>query len=255
MARVASQTVKPKAGVDRATPVQKKLSVGPARDRYEAEADRIADCVAAHGPNAVPAAAPAISRLPASALQRAPSTRDSEVKDEDGTVLASPIAQRAPARQASAENLAKRKEVKTTKVKDQEEDESTVVQRSADGPSIASRSAEHAIGRMRAAGEQPILGQVRQRMEGGLGRDLSGVRIHDGAGAARAARSVGARAFTVGNDVFFGASQYRPETPGGTRLLAHELVHTQQQKGLGNMAQTKALQRDPEPQGGGRRWR
>lgn len=213
MARASPLQPAPKEA--RATPVQKKLSVGPARDRYEAEADRIADRVMS---GSVPSAAPAISRLPAAAAQRAP----------------------APAAQA-----AKQKEVKTTKVKDEEEDNSTVVQRSADGPSPAPASTEHAIGRMRAAGGRPLALPVRQQMEGGIGRSLSGVRVHDGAGPARAAKSVGARAFTVGNDVFFGAGQYKPDTPRGQRLLAHELVHTQQQKGLGHMAQTTAIQRVP----------
>ena len=31
--------------------------------------------------------------------------------------------------------------------------------------------------------------------------------------------------------MFFGAGRYRPETDGGKRLLAHELVHTVQQGG------------------------
>ena len=203
------------------TPVQKKLTVGPARDRYEAEADRIADRVMSVGGGTAPAAAPPISRLPTAAVQRAPIPQP---------------------------NMAKRKEVKTTKVEDdKEEDKSTVVQRSADGPSTAPAQTEHNIGRMRAAGGRTLAAPVRNQMESGMGRPMSHVRVHDGAGPARAAKSVGAKAFTVGNDVFFGAGQYRPETPSGARLLAHELVHTEQQRGLGNLAQTTALQRVETP--------
>ncbi len=203
--------------------MQKKLTVGPARDRYEAEADHIADRVTARAPAAAPMAPPAISRLPVAAVQRVPAM--------------------------TPPSPATRKKITTTKVKDPDDpDAGTVVQRSADGPSTAPAAAEHSIGRMRAAGGRPMPGPVRQQMEGGMGRNLSGVRIHDGAGPAQAARSVGARAFTVGNDVFFGAGHYRPDAPGGQRLLAHELVHTQQQKGLGNMAQAKTLQREPDPE-------
>lgn len=262
MARNASLAGKAvPAPVKSAVPVQKKLAVGPARDRFEGEADRIADRIAARGPDAAPVAPPAISRLPMAAVQRAPAkggsapAKEEEVKDASGKPL-SGLAQRATkapvnAAQAQKAQAAKRAPVKTTKVKDEEEDKGTAVQRKADGPSAAPAGAEHAIGRMRAAGGAPMAAPVQRQMEGGLGRSLSGVRIHSGAGAARAAKSVGARAFTVGNDVFFGTGQYRPDTPGGARLLAHELVHTQQQKGLGNMAQTKALQRDPEPEGNG----
>lgn len=201
-----------------AIPIQTKLTVGPARDRYEVEADRIADRVMSQGGGAAPAAAPAISRLTTAAVQRAP---------------------------VSQNNATKRKEVKTTKVKDEEDDTTTAVQRSANGPTLAQRGTENAIGRMRAAGGVPMAPQTRQQMEPRIGQPLNSVRIHHGAGPARAAKSVGARAFTVGNDVFFGAGQYQPHTPTGQRLLAHELVHTQQQKGLGNLAQTTAIQRTP----------
>jgi hypothetical protein len=47
------------------------------------------------------------------------------------------------------------------------------------------------------------------------------------------ARAVHARAFTVGQDVVFGAGQLAPETPNGRRLLAHELTHVVQQGGGG----------------------
>jgi hypothetical protein len=66
-------------------------------------------------------------------------------------------------------------------------------------------------------------------MEPRFGRDLSGVRIHTDTTAARAARMLSAEAFTVGQHIHFGENQYRPDTPSGRRLLAHELTHTIQQ--------------------------
>ena len=69
----------------------------------------------------------------------------------------------------------------------------------------------------------------RAHMESALGADLSGVRIHKGPDAAHAADDVNARAFTVGQDVYFGAGQYDPGTKRGDHLLAHELTHTLQQ--------------------------
>lgn len=56
-----------------------------------------------------------------------------------------------------------------------------------------------------------------------FGRDLSGVRIHQGADAADTAARLGATAFTIGSDVVLG-------TPDpGSRILAHELAHAMQQ--------------------------
>src|ERR1700749_1273019 len=69
---------------------------------------------------------------------------------------------------------------------------------------------------------------VRKRMEPKLGADLSSVRIHTANESATAAGQLGARAFTVGNDVHFGSGEYHPGTKEGDRLLAHELTHVVQ---------------------------
>jgi hypothetical protein len=76
-----------------------------------------------------------------------------------------------------------------------------------------------------------------------LGYDFSRVRVHADAGAADAARTVGARAYTVGRDIVFGAGEYAPSTPGGRRLLAHELTHVMQQQAPGA---THILSRQPD---------
>jgi hypothetical protein len=69
---------------------------------------------------------------------------------------------------------------------------------------------------------------VRAALEPRLGRGLGYVRVHTGAAAQRAAGGLGARAFAAGSDVAFGAGEYRPHTPEGLRLLAHEAAHTLQ---------------------------
>lgn len=60
-----------------------------------------------------------------------------------------------------------------------------------------------------------------------------GVRIHDDAAAAAAARALGARAFTVGRHVYLGGGENRPGDPASRRLLRHELVHVAQQEAAG----------------------
>jgi hypothetical protein len=74
---------------------------------------------------------------------------------------------------------------------------------------------------------------TRADLEPRFGHDFSRVRIHAGAAAARASRAVGARAFTVENDIVFGEGQYDPHSASGHRLLAHELTHVVQQRGAG----------------------
>jgi hypothetical protein len=68
-------------------------------------------------------------------------------------------------------------------------------------------------------------------MESRFGRDFSGVRIFNDGAAASSARSVAANAYTVGNKIVFNQGRYAPESPGGKRLLAHELAHVVQQDG------------------------
>jgi hypothetical protein len=67
-------------------------------------------------------------------------------------------------------------------------------------------------------------------MESRFSRDFSRVRVHTGEKAAKSARALGARAYTVGQNVVFALGEYRPATDSGRRLLAHELTHTLQQR-------------------------
>jgi hypothetical protein len=71
---------------------------------------------------------------------------------------------------------------------------------------------------------------TRSVMEAGFGHDFSSVRVHADTGAAAHARTVNARAFTVGQDVFFAPGQYEPHSAIGRRLLAHELAHVTQRR-------------------------
>ncbi|MCW2602922.1 MAG: hypothetical protein JWN61_1057, partial [Pseudonocardiales bacterium] len=69
-------------------------------------------------------------------------------------------------------------------------------------------------------------------MESAFGGTFGDVRIHDDSESASLSRTMSARAFTTGSDVFFGAGEYQPDTPGGERMLAHELAHTRQSGGV-----------------------
>jgi Domain of unknown function (DUF4157) len=105
------------------------------------------------------------------------------------------------------------------------------VQREAGDVSAApSRSVAATALRGQGAG-RPLDAASRGFMEPRFGHDLSGVRIHTDAAAARGARLLNAHAFTVGNDVYFAQGRYDPATLPGRTLLAHELTHTIQQGG------------------------
>ena len=67
-------------------------------------------------------------------------------------------------------------------------------------------------------------------MEERLGADFGDVRIHSDSEATESAKSLDARAYTVGNSVVFQSGEYTPETDPGIRTLAHELAHVVQQR-------------------------
>ncbi len=74
-------------------------------------------------------------------------------------------------------------------------------------------------------GGQPLDERALRYFEPHLGQSVRGVRIHTDSGAADAAQTLNARAFTHGRDVYFGAGEYQPDTALGRSVLAHELGH------------------------------
>lgn len=71
---------------------------------------------------------------------------------------------------------------------------------------------------------------TRATMERSFGDSFDDVRIHTGSEADSLNRSVSARAFTTGSDIFFS----QQASPNDTHLLAHELMHVVQQRGTGS---------------------
>lgn len=79
-------------------------------------------------------------------------------------------------------------------------------------------------------GGQPLPAPLRGFFERRFGQDFGDVRVHTGAAADAAARSIQALAFTRGSDIVFDRGQYAPDTAAGRRLVAHELTHVVQQR-------------------------
>lgn len=97
-------------------------------------------------------------------------------------------------------------------------------------------------GSLEAATHSPSTGlpsELQGRLEGSLGTDLSSVRVHTGPESAQAASKLGAHAYALGQDVHFGAGTYQPDSPDGQSLIAHEVVHTVQQRGASPAVQGK----------------
>lgn len=216
--------------------VQTKLRIGSPDDRYEREADQVADLVmrapvmavspvvggaavlqrcACEGSCAACSSAPEryadslmpgleISAIPHPGVQR-------EMLDIGGGMAMEPDEREA----------------------EEADDGADLVQRQASGraPQLVS-GFESRLDRLRSGG-QPLSTFERAYFEPRFGRDLSMIRVHTDRDAERAAAEIGARAFTHGAHVFFGAGEYDARALQGRRLLAHELTHTVQQGAAG----------------------
>jgi outer membrane protein OmpA-like peptidoglycan-associated protein len=91
----------------------------------------------------------------------------------------------------------------------------------------------------RTLAQSAVPSGVRGRVEQVTGADLGAVQVHTGPDSNEAARELGAQAFTVGQDIHFGAGHYQPGTPEGDNLIAHELAHTIQQRGADGEPQAR----------------
>ncbi len=80
-----------------------------------------------------------------------------------------------------------------------------------------------------AGAGQSLDGSAREFLEPKFGYSFENVKIHADGRADELSKSVGARAFTTGQDVYFAQGEYQPQSAGGLHLLAHELTHTIQQ--------------------------
>ena len=75
----------------------------------------------------------------------------------------------------------------------------------------------------------PLPETTKDNMESSFGNSFDNVRIHTDSPSVEMNQSIGAQAFTHGQDVYFNEGKYQPETGEGHHLLAHELTHVVQQ--------------------------
>ncbi|MDQ6910798.1 MAG: DUF4157 domain-containing protein, partial [Actinomycetota bacterium] len=100
-------------------------------------------------------------------------------------------------------------------------------QRAAIAPASAPVAAPHPS--TAHAGGAPLPSSVRRHMEPRFGANFGSVRVHTGESAAQHSAALGANAFTIGQDIYFGRDRFQPQSAAGQELIAHELTHTIQQ--------------------------
>lgn len=151
--------------------IQAKLKIGQPNDKYEQEADQVAD---------------EVMRMPE------PQVREQLKEEEKG------------------------------------EEEIIRAKEDFDQNSEVTATLESGINATRGRG-QPLRKSLRDFFEPRFDHNFRQVFIHADSNSDRLANEIGAKAFAIGNDIFFRKDAYQPYSEAGKNLLGHELTHVVQQ--------------------------
>jgi|GEM_PF-1906392 len=178
--------------------IQAKLNIGEPNDKYEQEADDTASKV----------------------VQQINSpTQDKSVQKQES------MEEEDELQMKSISNIQREESM-------EEEDElqmkSLVQKRENFGGGEASTDLESSIQSARGSGQSLDTG-LQAKMGQSMGADFSDVKVHTDSQSDQLNKSIQAKAFTTGQDVFFRQGAYDPSSRGGQELIAHELTHVVQQ--------------------------
>ncbi|BAY60022.1 hypothetical protein NIES22_00790 [Calothrix brevissima NIES-22] len=203
---------------------QAKLTVSQPNDMYEQEADRVAQQVMQN--MSQPANQQSIQR------EAMPQEDEEQVQAKSLANSITPLVQREEMPEEDEEQV-QAKSLTNSIISLQredtpEEDEGQVQAKSSGNGIETSSNLESSIQQARGSG-QNLGDDVRQPMEQAFGYDFSSVKIHNDSNSDQMNKSIQARAFTTGQDIFFRQGEYKPGSQSGQELLAHELTHVVQQ--------------------------
>ncbi|CAN1210638.1 hypothetical protein TUMEXPCC7403_10610 [Tumidithrix helvetica PCC 7403] len=212
-----------------AVPIQAKLAIGAVGDKYEQEADRVAEQVVQK-------------------INDSESVQREEVTEEEEQLQMKPAIssiQREEMSEEEDELQMKPDDLQREAMPDEEDElqrSQMLQQKSGEREVEATSDLESAIQGSCGNG-QPLTDSIRQPMEQAFGTDFSGVKIHTDSKSDSLNKSIQAKAFTTGQDVFFRRGAYEPSSRGGQELIAHELTHVvQQNKDKVQRSQSQGLQ-------------
>ena len=179
-------------------PLQKKLTVGEAGDKYEQEADSVAEKV--------------VKKINTPSGEQSTSGQGVQRQEE--------------------EDLQMKPDISSIQRQEGEEEEiqakSTQPDQQVMAGGDASTELETSIQTAKGGG-QPLDGGLQRKMGKAMGADFSGVKVHTDSQSDKLNRSLSSRAFATGPNLFFKRGEYNPGSRSGQELIAHELTHVVQQ--------------------------
>ena len=217
--------------------LQPKLTINTPGDKYEQEADRVAEQV---------------MRMPDVEVRDVASANEKNQRkcaacEGGGTVCPKCAEEEEKIQMKPLASQIKPLIQRQSAMEEELEEEEEVLQTKSIGQSAKQSSPDltNRIQSSRGGGMVMDTG-TRQFMEPRFGADFGEVRIHSNKQAADMNREINARAFTVGQDIYFNSGAYNPGSVEGKKLLAHELTHVvQQEQWRGSTVPPTRIQRQP----------
>ena len=224
--------------------VQAKLTIGRPGDRYEQEADQVAETVVRKlsetGAPTTPKKQQTVSSVNTTTPDTQQQSESENTSDQDIEAEPNELLQKKPVFE-SADQPEENLDIQRTCTNCNEEEN---VQAKSEN-TINPRDIENQLNSTKGSGSS-LPKDTQSSMEHAFGANFSGVRVHTGSNAVHMNKGLGAQAFTHGSDIYFNEGKYDTSSHSGQHLLAHELTHTVQQGGAGKsgVTQTK-IQRWP----------
>lgn len=238
--------------------VQAKLNIGKSNDKYEAEADSVADKIISNTPKNTAESFFSPSPLVQKRANKIQKQEENEnvVQEKSLAENITPVVQlktekeeaiqnktdgitpeknNSTEKNASAKPLMQQKKAEEEiQAKEEEEiqgkEEEKELQMSADADAHPSDTSNLESNLNSSKGGGSFLSEpVKNEMESGFGADFNNVKIHNDSNAVQMNKELGSQAFASGNDIYFNEGKYNPNSKDGKHLLAHELTHTVQQ--------------------------
>ena len=223
--------------------IQPKLKIGSPNDKYEQEADRMADLV-----TSAPTPAFANTSGDTYGIQRkCAACEKEELQKKPLSELITPLAQRQSIEEEDDLEGQITSDIGVQRMS-LDDDEDININRKGDGETLANPSLESQLSSSKGGGN-PLPETTRQSMEPGFGADFSKVRIHTDSQAIQMSQDLNAQAFTHGSDVYFNQGKFSPDSSQGKHLLAHELTHVVQQRGNQSLSKSKIQKQDADWRG------
>ncbi|MFN7378036.1 MAG: DUF4157 domain-containing protein, partial [Pseudanabaena sp.] len=231
--------------------IQAKLSIGAPNDKYEQEADATASKVVQqiNSPIQDQSVQREASMEEEEELQMKPISsiqREASMEEEEELQMKPISSIQREASMEEEEELQMKPISSIQREAEMEEEEelqmkSLVQRRENLGGGEASLDLESSIQSARGSG-QSLDPNLQDKMGQAMGADFSGVKVHTDSQSDQLNKSIQAKAFTTGQDVFFRQGAYNPSSASGQELIAHELTHVVQQGGA-SLKTNKPVQR------------